>query len=410
MDRTEQITSLTLPNGLRLVHRAHPGQTEFCGLTVNSGSRDELNPADFGLAHFVEHTIFKGTARRSDSYIINRMEAVGGELNAFTTKEETTIYSAMPAGNHRRACSLIGELVSDSIFPERKLDLEREVIADEIDSYLDSPAEAIYDSFDEMFYLDSPLSHNILGTKASVAAISPAQCCRYLHERFTAGNAVYFYLGPEPAERVATCVERAFAGLSTFATPNLRKLPNFCAPEVREESRRRNQCHTLMGVPVGGLHSPERHAVALAVNILGGPGMNALLNIELRERRGLVYTVEASTALLSDCGLMTIYFGCDHSDLAKCRRLTANVLNRFASKDLSARALEAYKRQYMGQLTLGLDNKEQLALTSARAALHGLQPPTAAATAEKIAAITPADLRRVAETLATAPCRTLILS
>lgn len=400
----------TLPNGLKVVHRLRPGATEFCGLTVNAGSRDELRPADHGLAHFVEHTIFKGTCRRTDSYIINRMEEVGGELNAFTTKEETTLYAAMPAGNHRRACALIGELASQSVFPARKLDLEREVICDEIDSYLDSPAEAVYDSFDEMIYAGNALAHNILGTKESVGAISSAQCMEYLRSRFTAENAVYFYLGSESPQRVFAAAARAFDRLPACGRPEARIAPTACAEQTRIDDHGQHQCHTLMGVPVGGLHSPQRHVVALAVNILGGPGMNALLNIELRERRGLVYTVEASTALMSDCGLMTIYFGCDHSDLSRCRRLTANTLRRFADRDLGERTLERYKRQYLGQLTLGLDNKEQLALSSARAILHGLQPPTLAATAEKIASITPRQLRDTAELLAQAPLRTLTLS
>ncbi len=410
MDRTEQITLHSLDNGLRVVHRLHPGATEFCGLTVNAGSRDELLPADFGLAHFVEHTIFKGTQRRSDSYILNRMEAVGGELNAFTTKEETTLYAAMPAGNLRRACSLIGELATESIFPERKLNLEREVIADEIDSYLDSPADAVYDVFDEMAYAGNPLAHNILGTKQSVAAINSGQCRNYLKQRFTAQNSVFFYLGPERPERVFATASRAFAALPPQGTAEQRIAPHVCAPKTEIEDHGRNQCHCLMGVPVGGLHSPERHIVALAVNILGGPGMNALLNVELREHRGLVYTVEASTALMSDCGMMTIYFGCDHADVEKCRRLTTNTLQRFADHTVSERTLDAYTRQYMGQLTLGLDNKEQLALSSARAVLHGLQPPTLANTAMIINAITPGQLQQTAQALALAPLRTLILS
>ncbi len=403
------ISELVLSNGLRMVHRQVPGATEYCGLTVNAGSRDELSPGRFGLAHFVEHTLFKGTRRRSDSYILNRMEAVGGELNAFTTKEETTIYAAMPAGSHRRACMLLGELVAESTFPAKKLMLEREVICDEIDSYLDSPAEAVFDSFDEMVYAGNPLAHNILGTKQSVMSISSETCREYLHDAFTAENSVYFYLGPEPLGRVVSAAERAFAALPAAGKPAPRVAPAVCPPERRVADNASHQSHTVMGVPIGGLHSADRHVIALATNILGGPGMNSLLNLELRERRGLVYTVEASTSLLSDCGMMTIYFGCDHRDLKRCIRLVETTLCRFADRLPSERRLAAAKRQYIGQLTLGHDNKEQLALSSGRALLHGMRPPTLQATVERLQSVTPQGLRDAAERLAAAPLRTLTL-
>lgn len=409
MARTKQLITLDqLPNGLRLVHRRVPGTTEFCGLTINAGSRDELQPAHHGLAHFVEHTIFKGTARRSDSYIRNRMEAVGGELNAFTTKEETTIYAAAPAGNHRRACSLIGELVTESVFPTKKLALERDVICDEIDSYLDSPCEAIFDSFDEMAYAGHPLAHNIFGSKQTVMTIDSEVCRNWMQTRFVANNSVYFYLGPESPSKVFADAARAFDSLPCNTdTSHLRATPKLCLPENRVIDNDSHQCHTLMGAPIGGLHSLARHAIALATNILGGPGMNSQLNLELRERRGLVYTVEASTALMSDCGMMTIYFGCDHKDLQKCTKIVEHTLMRLAEKPLTERALNACKRQYLGQLTLGLDNKEQLALSTGRAILHGLQPPSSELTAQVIQSISPTEFQNAAAILADAPLRTL---
>ena len=286
-----RVTLATAPNGLRMVHRLVPGATEVCGVTVNAGSRDEVDPADFGLAHFVEHTIFKGTPRRTSSYILNRMEAVGGELNAFTTKEETTVYSSMPAGNRLRAERLIAELVTESAFPDRGINLEREVIADEIDSYLDSPSEAVYDLFDEMAYSGNPLAHNILGTKQTVADISSEQCRQWLRRAFAADNMVYFYLGPAPAKEVFRSAARNFAALPLHSSLPPRVAPVVCSPLVDVQDSGAHQSHTVMGVEVGGLHAPERFATALAVNLLGGPGMNALLNVELRERRGLVYTV-----------------------------------------------------------------------------------------------------------------------
>ncbi len=407
MDRTEQVTA-TLSSGLRVVCTHMPSATEFCGLTVNAGSRDEVCPDDFGLAHFVEHTIFKGTSRRSDSYINSRMEAVGGELNAFTTKEETTLYAAMPAGNHRRACALIGELAAESVFPSRKLDFEREVILDEIDSYLDSPAEAAYDLFDEMAFEGNPLAHNILGTRESVARISTERCREWLRNAFTATNGVYFYLGPEHPDRVIAAVEKYFAALPDAGHMPLRRAPKGAEPQQRTIEGNHHQSHVVMGAPIDGLHAADRYALALATNIIGGPGMNALLNVELRERRGLVYTVEASMSLMSDCGMMTIYFGCDHNDRARCMQLVGNTLNRLADKELTERQLSAAKRQYLGQLALGLDNKEQVAINTGRALLHGLAIPSLEATTDHIRAITPAALRAAALRLAAAPSLALI--
>lgn len=399
-----------LSNGMLCVARQVPGATECCGVTFNSGSRDEVAEADHGLAHFVEHTIFKGTSRRSGSYVLNRMEAVGGELNAFTTKEETTVYSLMPAGNFRRATQLIGELAADSVFPDKGLQLEREVVCDEIDSYLDSPADAAYDLFDEMIFAGNQLAHNILGRKQTVMDFTGERCRRYLRERFTADNGVYFYLGPEDPAKVLRVAEQAFSALPLHSVGSRRNLPDVCVPEVTVQDNGSHQCHTVMGVPIGGLHTPDRTATALAVNILGGPGMNSLLNLALRERNGLVYTVEASTALYSDCGLMTIYFGCDHSDLEKCRRLVNHTLERFASAPLSAARLAAYKRQYLGQVTLSNDNKEQQALNSARALLHGLALPSIERTAERIESVSAAALQDAACHLAEAPLRSLTLS
>lgn len=408
MGRTEQVIS-RLSNGMRLVCTRMPSKVEYCGLTVNAGSRDEVSPADFGLAHFVEHTIFKGTPRRTDAYINSRMESVGGELNAFTTKEETTLYAAMPAGNYRRAFNLIGELAAESSFPTRKIDLERDVICDEIDSYLDSPMDAAYDMFDEMAYAGNPLAHNILGTRESVGNIDSAQCRIWLQNAFTTANSVVFYLGPERADRVISCAEKAFAALPSGGTMPLRIAPATCPPEEKFVSGSHHQSHTVMGAPIGGLHSPDRHAIALATNILGGPGMNSRLNVELRERRGLVYTVEASTALMSDCGMMTIYFGCDHADRRICMKLIESTLSRLADKELTERQLTACKRQYLGQLTLGLDNKEQLAISTGRALLHGLDLPDLETTTARIRAISATDLRDAAIRLAAAPLRSLTL-
>ena len=339
------------------------------------------------------------------------METVGGELNAYTTKEETSVYSIMPVGNFQRATKLIAELVTNSVFPTKKIDLEREVICDEVDTYLDSPADAVFDLFDEEAFRGNSLAHNILGTKESVKAIDSDLCRRYLSEQFTADHVVYFYAGPALASAVMRTAERAFANLPVVGMEWQRRRPEPTAfGHLHRGDGNAHQSHTVMGAHIGGLHSPQRFATALAVNILGGPGMNALLNVALRERRGLVYSVDASTALYTDSGLMTIYFGCDHDDTPRCIALVNQTLERLASQNLTDAKLNAYKRQYLGQVTVASDNREQVALSTARCVLHGLQPPHPDRTAQLIKAITAADLRAAAATLTAASANILTLA
>lgn len=396
---TQPVTYDVLPSGLRIVHRRTPGATEYCGVAVGAGSRDDPEHLN-GMAHFVEHTIFKGTSRHKAGYIINRMESVGGELNAYTTKEETMVYAVMPAGNYRRATGLIAELVMSSEFPAREIDREREVIADEIDSYLDSPSEAVYDEFEDLLLAGSAIGHNILGTAASIARITSADCRRWLSDHYTADNMVYFYSGPESPRRVYATATQCFAGLTATGNRIPHRTPE---PAERFEIRRpdgaSHQAHTIVGTRVAGMQSPDRYALALFSNISGGPGMNSLLNVALRERRGLVYTVESSLTLMSDTGLLAIYFGCDPDDLSRCLRLTGQCLEQFADRWLTDRHLDAAKRQYLGQLAVSSDNKEQTALSTARSLLcYGTVPDTAT-TRDRILSVTTGSLRDIAASM-----------
>lgn len=402
MNRSGDIQLLTcaaLPSGLRMVHRHTPGATEYCGVAVGAGSRDD--PAHLhGMAHFVEHTIFKGTSRHSANYILNRMESVGGELNAYTTKEETMVYAIMPAGNYRRATALISELIMSSEFPTKEIDREREVIADEIDSYLDTPSEAVYDDFEDLMFAGSALGHNILGTAESIGRISSADCRRYLADHYTADNMIYFYSGPESPERVFHTAAGCFDGLAPSGNRQLRLKPPATEQfDIRRPEGASHQAHTVLGMRVADMHSPDRYALALFSNIIGGPGMNALLNIALRERRGLVYTVESSLTLLSDTGALAIYFGCDPDDTARCIRLTGQCLEQFCDRWLTDRHLDAAKRQYLGQLAVSSDNKEQTALSSARSLLCYGTVPDAATTRERIHTVTTDSLRAIAASL-----------
>ena len=363
----------TLSNGLQVIHRRTPGAAAgYFGVTVRAGSRDEQE-GSFGLAHFVEHTLFKGTGRRSAWHILNRMEAVGGELNAFTSKEETTVYTAFPAARLDRAVELVADLLLNSRFPAPELQREREVVADEIASSLDQPAEAVFDDFDDLLFAGSSLGHNILGTTADLERFGSEECRSWLERWYTADNMVAFYSGPAGADRVHTCLERHLSALPAGANPH--DMPQLCINPPFDTSRSvgSHQSHTVIGCRIGGLYSPDRFAMSLLANILGGPGMNSLLNVQLRERRGLVYTVEASTALYTDCGVMSIYYGCDHHDEQRCRRLVQQQLEAVAAGEtINERKMRMAKKQYLGQMLLSGENRENSILGAARATLfHG---------------------------------------
>ncbi|MDE7153316.1 MAG: insulinase family protein [Muribaculaceae bacterium] len=386
-------------NGLRVLAIEVPSApVEYCGVIINTGSRDEL-PGEEGLSHFIEHTIFKGTGSHKASYIAARMEEVGGELNAYTTKEETVVYSILPHGYLSRAINLIAEIVIDSQFPENEIDKEREVIREEILSYRDSPSEAIYDDFDELIFRHSPLAHNILGTEESINRFTSTICRDHLTRFYTAPNMLFFYMGATPCEKLLRYVDTAFASLPRNEAPLRRIKPEPVQPRKKEIATDTHQEHTIIGSPVPGMFSPTRHIYALLNNILGGPGMNSMLNVALREKRGLVYSVESSTALYTDCGLLTVYYGCDPEDNRKCLRLVENVLHRLAEKPLSQNALLKAQRQYLGQLVVARDNREQVILGAARSAIYYGSVLTPQEVTKRIESVTSEDLRKAAESL-----------
>ncbi|MBO4379617.1 MAG: insulinase family protein [Muribaculaceae bacterium] len=397
-------------NGMSLVCRQSSSDVDYCGVVVNAGSRDE-SAETYGLAHFVEHTIFKGTRRRRSSHIINRMEAIGGELNAYTTKEETVIYSIFPHGHLLRATDLIADLVINSQFPQAEIDLEREVVASEIDSYLDAPADAVYDDFEDLLFADTPLGHNILGTINNINSFSPTDCRNYIKNFYTPHRIVFFYYGSDKPAHVANLVEKYFSALKSDSEVQRTVSFNGYVPPVFNTCKTidSHQSHTIVGTTVNSMHHTDRHAIALLINILGGPCMNSRLNMELREHRGLVYTVEASAALLSDIGVATIYFGCDHKDISRCRRIINNQIQRLIDTPLTQRQLDNARRQYLGQLTLASDNATELAISTGRALLHYGKVATSDEIVEAFSRLTPADIQRAAALLAPERLSTLSL-
>ncbi len=388
----------TLANGLRLVHVSMPTQVAWCGLAINAGSRDEQE-GHYGLAHFVEHTIFKGTKHRRAWHILNRMERVGGELNAYTTKEGTMLYSVFPGEHLPRAVDLLADLVQWSVFPQEELDRERDVVLEEAASYRDTPSDAVYDDFEDLLFADSELGHNILGRKEDLERLSSDDCMRYLKTLYVPANMAFFSVGPARPDRVFRLAEKAFGAMSHALPPRHRSVPSSVAPFNKVIQIGTHQAHTIVGARVPDMSHPLRYALMLLNNILGGPGMNSLLNVELRERRGYVYTVESTLTLLSDCGWMEIYLGCDSRDVKSSLRVIDRITARLGQELLPERRLEAYKKQYCGQLVVAADSSEFMAMRAGRGLLYHGTVATVAQTIERIQAVTPDDIARAASYL-----------
>lgn len=399
---------LTLSNGLRVAVNHSSGCVTYAGILVDAGSRDEPD-ALHGLAHFVEHTVFKGTRRRSSWHISNRMEAVGGELNAYTYKEGTSIYSIAPAGYEERALELLSDLVNNASFPPSEIEREREVIIEEINSYLDSPSESVYDQFEELIYRGSSLSHNILGSPASVKEIGSSDCLAFIDRFYSPRNMVGFISTPAPLKKVSRLLEKYFGSFRRPNNPPVRKLPPVCErfDEVRDHNG--HQAHTIMGTRLFGRDDPRRFALFLLNNYLAGPCMNSRLNQELREKRGLVYTVDSSVGMLSDTGLLTIYFGSDRDTVDRCIRLVNRELASLADHVLPPRLFDKIKEQYCGQMLVSSDNRESMAMSLGKNLLFYNQLTDIEASAAKVREVTAEQLREVAELVAPDLCSRLTL-
>lgn len=399
----------TLSNGMRVALRHTPDSlVSYIGVAVNAGSRDEA-PDRYGLAHFVEHTIFKGTQSRKSWHISNRMESIGGELNAYTSKEETVIYTSAPAGNAPRAIELLHDIVADSIFPNVEIGKEKEVVIEEINSYLDSPADSVYDEFEELIYAGSGLAHNILGSKESVRNFTSDDCREFLKDWYAADNMTAYIADPTDPDRLIALMEKYFGKLRGHGKRHSRSLPPPCDGFNRVLDRNGHQAHTIMGIRLFGRRDPRRFPLFLLNNYLGGPCMNSRLNQEMREKRGLVYTVDSTVGLLSDTGLMQIYFGSDPDCADKCVRIVRKELERLASDTLSERKFEAIRNQYCGQLLVSSDNRESTAMSMAKSLLYYGEIHDIPSMTEHIRAVTPARFREIAELIASAPLARLTL-
>ena len=363
---------MTLSNGLRVIHQSSDSNVVYCGYELNVGTRNE-EPGYEGMAHFCEHVSFKGTKRRKSWHISNALESVGGDLNAYTNKEDTVYYAAVLKEHTARAIDLLTDIVFYSTYPQAEIDKEVEVICDEIESYNDSPAELIYDEFENLLFANHALGHNILGTAERVRSFKTADAQRFTQRYYRPENSIFFLYGDVDFKRVVRLLERA---TSDFAPSkpiielalNQPLPPNM--PDFIEKNHGTHQAHVMVGTRGYDIHDKRRMSLYLLNNLLGGPGMNARLNLSLRERHGLVYTVESSMVSYCDTGVWAIYFGCDPKDVGRCLKLVHKELDRVIQKPLSDTQLRAVKKQIKGQIGVACDNRESFALDFGKSYLH----------------------------------------
>lgn len=363
------MNSLTLDNGLRVVYAPSPTNTVYLGLALDAGTRDEKD-GESGMAHFAEHLSFKGTDRRTSRQIITYMESVGGDLNAFTGKEETVYYCTCQKEHFSRAMDLLFDVAFHSKYPQEEMDKEVEVVIDEIESYNDSPSELIYDDFEAMLFQGHPLGRSILGNAERLRAYKTEDVQSYTSRLYVPSNAVLFVYGnvseKEILRRIPDDVLSEAGQRIVTDETTLRPY----APQSKVIEKDTHQAHIMMGARAFGGTHPKHLALFLANNILGGPGLSSRLNLALREKRGLVYTVESTLTTYTDTGVWAIYFGCDHHDAEKCKRIVKRELQRLCDAPLSEKALNAAKRQIIGQIALSYDNFESVAIGMGKRMLH----------------------------------------
>lgn len=360
----------TLPNGLRIIQASSPTGVAYCGYAVDAGTRDEQDDEQ-GMAHFVEHLIFKGTRKRKAWHILNRMERVGGDLNAYTNKEETVVYSTFLKEHFARAAELLTDIVFGSTFPQAEIEKEVEVIIDEIQSYEDSPSELIFDDFEELIFPDHPLGRNILGRPNLLRNFHSEDALRFVGRFYKPENMVFFVLGDLDFKRIVRTIEKLTADVPAGKTKDYHRVaPLPYQPKHLTLYKDTHQSHVMIGSRGYDAYDDRRTGLYLLNNILGGPGMNSRLNVSLRERRGLVYNVEANLTSYTDTGTFCIYFGCDPDDVDLCTELVYKELKKMCDQRLTTAQLAAAQKQIIGQIGVAGDNFENVALDMGKCFLH----------------------------------------
>jgi predicted Zn-dependent peptidase len=385
----------TLDNGIRLVHHTIPGLVAHCGLIIDTGSLDETEE-EHGIAHFIEHMLFKGTKKRKAYHILSYLEDVGGELNAYTTKEETAVHASFLKDDYGRAVELICDIAFNSVFPEKEIEKEKDVVIEEINSYLDNPSELIFDDFEELVFRNQPIGRNILGSPGSVKSFSQKKISDFIVKNYNTHKMVFCSVGNISKEKIMRLFAAHFGNIP-FNSTEVRSVNKWTySPSTLTKEMDTYQNHCIIGNIAYDLKDKRRMGMFLLNNILGGQGLNSRLNMSLREKHGLAYNVESSYNPYGDTGIFSIYFGTDSQYLGKCTSITMKELRKLRTTSLGTIQLSRAKNQIKGYLARGYENHESLMLSLGKSLLSFNKIDTIEEIYRKIDEITASELLETA--------------
>lgn len=395
--KSEHYEHITLPNGIRLLYVNDDSPIAYAGFAVNVGTRDEHDDEQ-GMAHFVEHMLFKGTTSRKSWHILNRLESIGGELDAYTTKEETFLYATVPTAFSERAVELLGDVLFHSTFPAGEIEKEVEVIMDEIQSYNDSPSELIYDEFEELLFPNSPIGRNILGKMEQLQGFTTEKTIAFVNRCYTTDQLLFFYQGDLSMNKIVRWAEKYFAVRLSHRSYE-RALPSDYEVKQIVSKKDTFQTHCLLGTRAYDMHDDNKLKLTLLNNILGGPNMSSKLNLSVREKHGYAYNIESGFTPYTDTGVLSVYFGCDAKYHKKSLALVRKEMELLTQVKLNDKQLKRAMLQLSGQMLIAGQNKENLLLAMAKSVLHGLPLTSYADTVMKLNTITADELLTTAQEL-----------
>ncbi len=384
-----------LSNGIRVVLQHVPTPVSHACMIINAGARDERE-GRFGVAHFIEHLLFKQTERRNTNQILNRLESVGGDLNAYTTKEYTCIHASFLTPYLERTLDLFEDLFFHSIFPEHEMEKEKGVIIDEMASYLDSPEDAIMDDFEDQVFQNHGLGHNILGTTADLEALSKVDIAEFISQNYNTHEIIVGISGNHSLKKVRLLAEKILGGIPTHQVPRERSAPRDMVPQRLTRHKPINQTHHVMGGAAYSIHDEHKTGLLLLNNLLGGMGMSSRLNLEVREKHGIAYTIESGYTPYSDTGLFHIYFGTDEEKAEKAEKLVRRELKKLMDKKLGVMQLHQAKQKFIGQIALGEENRLNLIIAVAKSLLDYNHVQTLEEVFAKIRAVDETELLHIA--------------
>ncbi len=390
----------TLPNGIRLIHKPTDSPVGHLGILINTGSRDE-EQEEHGLAHFIEHSVFKGTKKRRAFHILSRIEDVGGELNAYTTKEETTLFSTFLAEFYDRTAELLSDILFNSVYPEKELRREKEVIFEEINSYKDSPSELIFDEFEELVYNGHPIARNILGNRKNLELFNRESILRFIGNNYHTDQMVISSVGKIQFPALVKLIEKYFGHIGAKLRHNGRQRFENYVPGNRILEKDTFQSHCVLGNVAYDIMHPRRIAMVLLNNIIGGQAMNSRLNMALRERKGMAYNIESAYMPYTDTGLFNVYFGTERENLEKATALVLKEFKLLREKKLGVLQLSKAQKQLIGQIAISTENREDLMLTIGKSYLLFNKVDSLKTIFNKIEAVTPEDLLETANEVLT---------